>query len=193
MEVGRLPRLHLRFSSLPGRSLSMSASSTMQVNPDIDECFALKGWYTSQGQQQSFTAQSSANTGSSISFRRDESRTLEDVKQAGFGTGEQTDFFSTRATIMHIKDENIAYPACPTQGCNKKVVEEASGWRCEKCDKVFPAPEYRQVLWSLDIWVCFNETLPAQVHHLDDGSRPYGQGLVPRLQRCRSSGFRHAC
>ncbi|EAU88740.1 replication factor-A protein 1 [Coprinopsis cinerea okayama7 len=137
----------VRVGDFNGRNLSMTSASTMQVNPDIEECFTLRGWYDSQGQTQTFQAQSSNNLGgTSLGFRRDEARTLEDVKQAGFGQSDKPDYFSTRATIIHIKDDNIAYPACPTQGCNKKVIEEADGWRCEKCEKVFEAPEYRYIM-----------------------------------------------
>lgn len=55
----------------------------------------------------------------------------------------QAAYFKLVATISHIKQENCMYPACPTEGCNKKVTEIDRGWRCEKCDSVFNAPEYR--------------------------------------------------
>lgn len=126
-----------------GRSLSMSTASTMHVNPDIEESHALQGWYDKQGQEQTFQNQSTFNPSGPQGFRRDDLRTLEAAKQAGFGSGDKPEYFSTRATIMHIKDENLAYPACPTQGCSKKVTEESGGWKCEKCDKHHEAPEYR--------------------------------------------------
>ncbi|KAJ3738358.1 hypothetical protein EV360DRAFT_76916 [Lentinula raphanica] len=45
---------------------------------------------------------------------------------------------------MHILNDNVAYPACET--CNKKVVEEGSSWRCDKCDRLLDRPTYRYVM-----------------------------------------------
>ncbi|KAJ1931440.1 Replication factor A protein 1 [Kickxella alabastrina] len=41
----------------------------------------------------------------------------------------------------------MAYPACPGEGCNKKITEDQSSgqWRCEKCQRSYPAPEYRYI------------------------------------------------
>ena len=131
----------------PGRSLSMFSSSTMSVNPHLEECFALRGWYDSSGAEQSFHAHSNAGGGAStMSFNRAEIRSLDDVKQSGFGLPDKPEYFSARATIMHIKADNISYPACPTQNCNKKVIEDGGSWRCEKCEKSFEAPEHRFVV-----------------------------------------------
>ena len=58
---------------------------------------------------------------------------------------DKPDYFSLRASIMHIKADNILYPACPTPQCNKKVTETHEGWRCEKCDRCHEKPEYRSV------------------------------------------------
>ncbi|KAG6917933.1 hypothetical protein DXG01_000370 [Tephrocybe rancida] len=131
-----------------GRSLSMFSSSTMTINPDIEECFALRGWYDSAGAGQSFQAHSNVAGGGGAGggFKREEMRSLHDVKEAQLGQQDKVDYFSTRATIMHIKADNICYPACPTVGCNKKVVEVNGSWRCEKCNKSFEAPEYRYIM-----------------------------------------------
>lgn len=122
----------------------------MQINPDLEECFALRGWYDSSGAQQSFQAHSNPGTTGSFGggFNRAEMRTLFDVKQQSVSDDKGL-FFSTRATIMHIKADNLSYPACPSKDCNKKVVEENGGYRCEKCDKSYPAPEHRFVRFAL--------------------------------------------
>jgi len=52
--------------------------------------------------------------------------------------------FCAQASIMHIRAENIAYPACPT--CGKKVIEQHDGWRCEKCDRSHEKPQYRYII-----------------------------------------------
>ena len=66
-----------------------------------------------------------------------------DVKDQQLGANDRTDFFSTRATTMHIKPETLTYPACPSENCNKKVNDVSEGWHCEKCDKTYPEPEHR--------------------------------------------------
>jgi len=46
-----------------------------------------------------------------------------------------------------MKKENLSYPACPGDKCGKKVhMEDNDSWRCEKCDRLYPAPDYRYVL-----------------------------------------------
>jgi replication factor A1 len=119
----------------------------MQVNPEIDESFSLRGWYDSNGAEQTFKAHSSSGGGGSMAaFNRADIRSLDEVKQAGYGMPDKPDVFSARATIMHIKSDNISYPACPTPNCNKKVVDMGENWRCEKCNQSFSAPEHRYVL-----------------------------------------------
>ncbi len=39
---------------LSGRSLSVLASSQVIVNPDNEECYALRGWYDAEGHQMEF-------------------------------------------------------------------------------------------------------------------------------------------
>jgi len=73
-------------------------------------------------------------------------RTINDVKDAQLGMSDKADFFSMRATVMHIKTDNIVYPACPTPQCSKKVTETHDGWRCEKCDRSHEKPEYRYII-----------------------------------------------
>ncbi|KAF9227715.1 replication factor-A protein 1 [Gyrodon lividus] len=145
-----------------GRSLSTLSSSYMTISPDIEEAHLLRGWYDGIGAEKSFQSHSSAlsSGGSSSSgFNRNEMRHLSDVKESQLGMSDKADFFSARATVMHIKSENIAYPACPAQGCNKKVTEVNDGWRCEKCEKTFDRPEYRYIMsmavadWSGQAWL----------------------------------------
>ncbi|EGN95654.1 hypothetical protein SERLA73DRAFT_186799 [Serpula lacrymans var. lacrymans S7.3] len=144
-----------------GRSLSMISTSMMSIDPDIDESHLLRGWYDSIGVEQAFQSHSNANSsmGMSTVFNRSEMRHLSDVKESQLGMSDKTDFFSCRSTIMHIKGENISYPACPTQGCNKKVTDIGDGWRCEKCEKTFERPEHRYIIslavadWSTQAWL----------------------------------------
>ncbi|KAF8651467.1 hypothetical protein AX16_004766 [Volvariella volvacea WC 439] len=130
-----------------GRSLSMFSSSIMQVNPDLTEGFSLKGWYDAAGTTQTFEEYSGLGGGGgpAVGFNRNEACTITEIKHKEISEN-KAEFFSTRATILHIKSENLSYPACPTPNCNKKVNEVHDGWRCEKCDKSFSAPEHRYIM-----------------------------------------------
>ncbi|KAH9043386.1 replication factor-a protein [Lactarius pseudohatsudake] len=136
----------VRVGDYQGRSLSLLSSGSVAVSPDIPEAHALKGWYVDGGAQMTFTSHSQAglSSGSGGTINRNEMRTIFDVKEAQLGMSDKADFFSTRATIMHIKTDNLVYPACPT--CNKKMTESHDGWRCEKCDRSYEKPEYRYII-----------------------------------------------
>jgi replication factor A1 len=121
----------------------MANSSSMEVNPDIPDAHTLKGWYNSDGSSQTFHAQSSGSTQGPVTFDRSQIQLLNDVRESEIGMSEKTEYFSARATIVHIKSDNLAYPACQSAECNKKVIEQHDGWRCEKCDKSYPRPSYR--------------------------------------------------
>ncbi|KAK0322313.1 Replication factor A protein 1 [Friedmanniomyces endolithicus] len=157
----------LKVSDFGGRSLSLLSSGTMNVDPDIDEAYKLKGWYDGSGRNEQF--QSHANTMSAVMASgagdRNAYKTIAQVRDENLGMGDETDWFSTKATIIYVKQDNIAYPACLSEGCNKKTVEVDPGqWRCEKCDKTFDRPDYRYIM-SVNVsdhtgqmWLsCFNE------------------------------------
>ena len=130
-----------------GRSLSMSSSSAMYINPDNDDCFLLRAWYDKLEPGKSFASHSASASGAAMAgtFNRSESMSLQDVKRSQLGMNDKTDIFNAKATVMHIKADTIWYPACPTPNCSKKVMELNGNWRCEKCDQSFPKPEYRFV------------------------------------------------
>ncbi|KAH9966521.1 replication factor-A protein 1 [Russula dissimulans] len=123
-------------------------SGSIAVSPDIAEAHALKGWYTDGGAQASFNSHTQAglSSGPGGTINRNEMRTIHQVKDTQLGMSDKADFFSMRATIMHIKTDNMMYPACPTAQCNKKVIESHDGWRCEKCDRSYEKPEYRYII-----------------------------------------------
>ncbi|KAI9836842.1 MAG: hypothetical protein M1819_001007 [Sarea resinae] len=154
----------VKVSDYGGRSLSLLSSGSMTVDPDIDEAHKLKGWYDARGQTDTFTSHASmaptAGAGRAESYK-----TIAEVKDENLGMSENTDYFTAKATIIYVKQDVFAYPACLSESCNKKVVEIDPGqWRCEKCDKTHPKPEYRYIM-SLNvtdhtgqIWLsCFDE------------------------------------
>lgn len=168
----------------------MLSSSYMTISPDIEEAHLLRGWYDGIGAEKSFQAHSNATSsgGSSFSgFSRNEMRHLSDVKESQLGMSDKADFFSVRATVMHIKGESIAYPACRTEGCSKKVTDLGDGWRCEKCDKSFERPEYRYVLYTRNSATRVL-TRSVQIHHVDGGSGLVWPSVAARVQRRWSRG-----
>ncbi|OCH92109.1 replication factor-a protein [Obba rivulosa] len=149
----------VKVGDFQGRSLSMAMSSTMQINPDISEAHVLRGWYDAGGAEQSYQSHTNASSGGSgLAFKREEICPLEEVRELGYGEPDKPDVFSSRATVMHIKPDNLTYPACPTTGCHKKVVEVTDGWRCEKCSVTHEKPQHRYIVsaavadWSGQLW-----------------------------------------
>lgn len=122
----------------------MISTSSMEINPDIPDAHVLRGWYDAEGNTQQFQPQTTSFSGSNAAFNRSEIRYLDEVRNSSIGQ-DKAEYFSARATIMHIKADNIAYPACQTEGCSKKVTQrnEDDRWRCEKCDKIWDRPQYR--------------------------------------------------
>lgn len=156
----------VKVSDFGGRSLSLLSSGSMAMDPDIDEAHKLKGWYDAEGRQDNF--QSHANMGAATTGgRKEEYKTIQAVRDEGLGMDDtKTDYFTLKATVIYVKQDSIAYPACQTEGCNKKVLENNPGeWRCEKCDKSWDRPEYRYILsvnvsdHTGQLWIsCFDDT-----------------------------------
>jgi len=155
----------VKVSDFGGRSLSLLSSGSMTVDPDIDEAHKLKGWYDAQGRQDTFQSHAAVMGATTGSGRKEEYKTIAAVREDQLGMSEQADYFTMKATVIYVKHENIAYPACQTEGCQKKVVETEPGqWRCERCEKAFPKPEYRYILSANvsdhtgQLWLsCFDE------------------------------------
>ncbi|XP_041097225.1 replication protein A 70 kDa DNA-binding subunit [Polyodon spathula] len=157
-----------RLSDFGGRSLSVLFSSTLMVNPDVPEAFKLRGWFDSEGHTLEGSSMSEMKgAGGGITNWK----TLSEVKTENLGHGDKADYFTCVATIVYLRKENCMYQACPTQDCNKKVVDQQNGlFRCEKCDKEFPNFKYRMIL-SANIadfgdnqWVtCFQESAEAML------------------------------
>ncbi|KAM3875120.1 replication protein A 70 kDa DNA-binding subunit [Diretmus argenteus] len=156
-----------KLSDFGGRSLSASFSSTLMVNPDIPEAHMLRGWYDKEGHAmdgQSLTEMRGGGGGGNTNWK-----SLSDVKNEHLGHGDKPDYYSCIATIVYLRKENCLYQACPSQECNKKVVDQQNGmFRCEKCDKEFPNFKYRLILaaniadYGDNQWVtCFQESAEA--------------------------------
>lgn len=136
-----------KVSDFGGRSLSLLSSGSMSLDPDIAEAHQLKGWYDSQGRRETFLAHTGMSAAGAAGGRREETKTVAQVKEEGLGMNEAPDYFNVKATIVYIKQDSFSYPACLSTDCNKKVTDEGDGtWRCEKCNINHPKPEHRYIL-----------------------------------------------
>ena len=137
----------VKVSDFGGRSLSLLSSGTMNINPDIDDAHRLKGWYDAAGRHESFNTHQNSLSSGAGSGRKQDFKTIQQVKDENLGMSEEQDYFTLKATISGARQDNPFYPACPGEKCNKKVVEvDQDQWRCEKCNKTYPKPEYRYIM-----------------------------------------------
>jgi replication factor A1 len=161
----------VKVSDFGGRSLSLLSSGSMSIEPDIEEAYKLKGWYDGSGRNEQFAshANSMPTVGAATGGGRDAIHTIAKVLEDNIGMGDTTEYYNIKASILYIKSESFAYPACQTQQpkpCNKKVIEvEEGNWRCEACDRSWPRPDYRYIMsisvcdHTSQIWLSgFNET-----------------------------------
>lgn len=139
-----------------GKNLSMISSTTMKINPDLPESHRLRGWFDNMGNQVDVT-NISARSGGNFQANW---MSFKEVQDSGLGNSDKGDYFQTKATIVLMKTENCLYKACPSDQCNKKVVDMENGmYRCEKCNREYPNFKYRLLLsmnlgdWSGNQWV----------------------------------------
>ncbi|RMZ83171.1 hypothetical protein DV738_g1159, partial [Chaetothyriales sp. CBS 135597] len=156
----------VKVSDFGGRSLSLLSSGSMVVNPDIQEAYKLKGWYSNGGQTESFSTHANVTSTAAGGMRGDPFKTIIQVKDEQLGMSENADWFSVKASVQFIRPNTFCYPSCLSEDCNKKVTEINPGqWRCEKCDKTHPKPQYRYIMTvnvsdhTGQIWLtCFDDT-----------------------------------
>jgi replication factor A1 len=154
----------VKVSDFGGRSLSLLSSGSMMVDPDIDEAHKLRGWFNAAGQNTTFQTYQNLGPGAGGGNKNDSKLISQALEEESYLQDTPT-YMSLRASVVYVKNTTVAYPACSTQGCNKKVIEENPGeWWCEKCQAKFPEPLYRYVL-SINVadhtgtlWLsCFDE------------------------------------
>ncbi|KAL7747612.1 Replication factor A protein 1 [Sorochytrium milnesiophthora] len=161
---------NVKVGDFQGRSLSLLHSGVLMINPDVPDAHQLLGWYNNEGRNAQFTPYSNnmgeggGAGGIGAGGRKQESKTFAQVKDEQLGMGEKADYFNCVATIISIRSESMSYPACPNQGCGKKVIQDNGQWRCEKCQQTFPQPEYRYIMSVAAVdatsqaWLqCFND------------------------------------
>lgn len=159
-----------------GITLSTIGTSQLISNVDIPESLELISWYQEEGKNIVIEKP-----------KKSPKRTLiNEIKENSI------EYAMIQAAVMHIREENLFYSACPGEGCNKKVSMEDNGiFRCEKCNYTFDKCNYRYMLsmhvgdFSGQMWITLfdesarnlfgmsaeemkdlGETNPEEVHNL---------------------------
>ncbi|OAL52015.1 replication factor-a protein [Pyrenochaeta sp. DS3sAY3a] len=154
----------VKVSDFGGRSLSLLSSGSMMVDPDIDEAHKLRGWFNAVGQNATFSTHQNMATTSGGS--KNETKLISQILEEETYLQDAPTYMSIKASVLFVKhNTTVAYAACSTPGCNKKVIEDNPGsWWCEKCQTSFPEPTYRYVLqanvadYTGSLWLsCFDE------------------------------------
>lgn len=145
-----------KVSDFGGRSLSVTSTTVFQMNPDIPQSHALRGWFDRDGgselDYQDLSHQTGGSGAGSQNLTMSASlgaayKTLDRTKDEGLGMGDKADYFTTRAFVLYAKKDNAMYMACPGDGCNKKVVDQNDGtYRCEKCARNYANFNWRMIL-----------------------------------------------
>ncbi|XP_061197079.1 replication protein A 70 kDa DNA-binding subunit-like isoform X2 [Saccostrea echinata] len=158
-----------KVSDYGGRSLSAMASSQIIHNPDLREGHMLKGWFEHDGHNMDFQGFRNdgmgGGGGGSTNWK-----SFAEIKSENIGA-DKPEYFTTKATVLFLRKENCMYQACPTESCNKKVVDQGNGmYRCEKWAREFPNYKWRMILsanlgdYSDNQWVtCFQESAEAML------------------------------
>lgn len=133
-----------------GKQLSMVPSAIILPNPDIPKAYKLKGWFDNEGSSGSFKSMQNQSTNSSDLTSKEsilDRTTIKLVNENKLGLNGKDDYFAIKASVTFIKSDKFCYPACSSEGCMKKVIEQNDGtWRCERCSINHPKPFYRYML-----------------------------------------------
>lgn len=133
-----------------GKQLSLIPSAIVMANPDLPDAYKLKGWYDNEGASESYKSLRNTSNGNSDLNSKDsilQRITIATANETKLGFNEKPDYFSMKASVSFVKPDNFSYPACATEGCSKKVIEQSDGtWRCERCSVNHPEPLHRYIL-----------------------------------------------
>ncbi|XP_042217254.1 replication protein A 70 kDa DNA-binding subunit-like [Homarus americanus] len=152
-----------KLSDFNGRCLSTIASSAVQINPDIREAHKLKGWFDNGGCN--IGTVNLSNQRSGFGGANDTFKTFGEAMAEKLGSIE-SDFYKNKAYITLIRHDNSVYAACPSDNCNKKVIDLNNGmYRCEKCGREYDTFQWRLML-QMNLMDCTNTVWATAFHDI---------------------------
>ncbi|KAB7497154.1 Replication protein A DNA-binding subunit [Armadillidium nasatum] len=128
-----------------GRYLSVSSSSIVQINPDIEESHKLRKWYEEvrcnlQAENHSQMERSGEGMRNDLKMVGEVLALAENLENGG------REYCFVKATIIHLNKNNCMYKACPSNGCNKKVEMNDGVYFCERCQENYDSFNWKYVL-----------------------------------------------
>eukprot|EP00253_Pinus_taeda_P010656 PITA_10656 len=136
-----------RVSEFNGTTIGTISTSTLIINPQVEETHQLHAWFRETGYSSS-SPSLSRNYGVA-SKRALPRKTFHEI--AGMQTSDKAIWVSVRATITALHMDDFYFLACPLdfngKQCMKKVVDHSNNlWHCSKCNGDFPDCDYRYKL-----------------------------------------------
>lgn len=90
----------VRVTDFNGKSLSMGNTSSLFANPDIQEAYALKGWYDTNASNTTFKSlKSEFSNGADPTKFIAERTTIANAIESNLGRSEKGDYFSVKAAV----------------------------------------------------------------------------------------------
>ncbi|ORD93936.1 RFA1 [Enterospora canceri] len=120
-----------RASEYNGIALGSVGSAQILVNHDIREVVELTAWYETVGKN----------------VVLEKPRASGRRQMIGDLIESNAEFGVIWGTVVFVKEDQLLYTSCPSDGCTKKVTQEENGeFRCEKCNEVFAECGYRYMV-----------------------------------------------
>lgn len=169
-----------------GKTLSAQMSSVLQIDPDIPQAHALRGWFASiDANSEEIQSLSKTNSAGGMSGNWS---MIREATARGMQARDMPETFICKAMINMVRTDNIMYKACPSDNCNKKVIDNDGVYRCEKCNQDYQNYKPRLLAnmaisdWSSSVW--------ATAFH-DDVERMVGLSAqeLQELQQVNSDEF----
>jgi len=140
---------NVKVSEYLGRSLSTTSCSSLVINPAEGD--PLRQWL-----QDNICNIETLSTDVSLSTKSSPQKYVLDLEHRvsikyildnSFAHKEDGDIVSLKVSITHLHhDRKPWYSACPTKGCNKKVIEISGIFHCSKCCRDFQDCVQRYIL-----------------------------------------------
>ena len=141
-----------RISDFGGKSLN-AADDHAQIYPDFEhpESEKLRQWFginsaSNFEQVRCLTAKPQGRESGGDNVRQEKggnSNNLNLIREISDSLQDENDvdqfhFFFLNGYVSRIKnDDRIYYPACQSENCRRKVIEDSTGYKCEHCGKTY--------------------------------------------------------